>query len=756
MQESAPSRVAWWKYLVWGVVTVAVFGLSVGGGVFVATRQSGARLMVENKQGLYSPEVSNEALVAYLKYAGLSERVEQARLTYEPAELPEVAYTRLNQGTVDVMIDLKAEEKVVRLWMYYNPELFEHMLASPERLAADVLAGVCLALNPGTMPDCMKQAFEYMDWAKEAGIPAVIQPVTQRSWWRKIVPQVYAGCSGTVPCGADVVDCSCSISGPANCSYNGQACGTGNVGTCSCPTICDTTQNNLQCSALEDQNACNTLGTLSNCDKKCSVSRPDSGNYCTWGGGGGSTPVPTTPASCGNGTCGSGESCSNCPADCGVCTEITWAYITVTVYGDNGLQAPSNRTQEPSSGSNTCKGYEFASSSTGTSWNAYGNCQHSWLLDMAKTDKSMNISGIDSKYSDCQVKLNNTVINSSFANGKCSVPSRTYNQYNDSLVITLLKSRPNADFTAGPVNNTEIGYGLNYQWTNSATDANGNMKSWGIYVRETGGSFSPIGWSSNNSGVASATITSNTWACSKKNQEYEVAVNAKEGDPPLLECSGGSANAYNITSTQAQTRCASGDDLRKVTCVVPSCTFTAAPTNVSTGATGKFSASSNNAKLIQMQYRLKGTETWTNLSPNEAGTDPNKSADITCTSAMAGKTYEVKCNAWFGEAGTNPKCYGGNGTADGSDYFDCGTNDFKEFSCGTTPSCTLSMTGLSLNPNGTGTLTANVVDKTGLECSGDPTGSATRCASGNDRKVFTCSSPSPTCAAPGVGRDADV
>lgn len=315
-----------------------------------------------------------------------------------------------------------------------------------------------------------------------------------------------------------------------------------------------------------------------------------------------------------------------------------------------------------------------------------------------------------------------------------------------------MKARPNADFTAGPVNNSKIGYGLNYQWTNSATDANGNMKSWGIYVRETGGSFTPIGWSSNNSGVASATLTSNTWTCSKKNQEYEVAVNAKEGDPPLLECSGGSTNAYNKTSTQAQTRCASGDDLRKVTCVVPSCTFTAAPTNVSTGAAGAFSASSNNAELIQMQYRLKGTETWTNLSPNEEGTidsAPTKSANITCTSAMAGKTYEVKCNAWFGKNGTDPKCYGGNGTTDGSNYFDCGANDFKEFSCGATPSCTLSMTGLSLNPNGTGALTANAVDKTGLECSGDPTGSATRCASGNDRKVFTCSSPSPTCAAPG-------
>lgn len=203
MEETAPSSRVWWKYLVWGVVTVAVFGLSVGVGFMVATWQGEKILVVENKQGLYTPQVSDKALEAYLKYAGLSERVERVILTYEPAELPEVAYTRLNQGTLDVMIDLKVEEKVVRLWMYYNPELFEHMLATPERLAGDVLAGICLALNPGTMPNCYEQAFGYIEWAQEAGIPAVIQPAKERGGWRLLVPHAYAqSCSGTMPCAA--------------------------------------------------------------------------------------------------------------------------------------------------------------------------------------------------------------------------------------------------------------------------------------------------------------------------------------------------------------------------------------------------------------------------------------------------------------------------------------------------------------------------------------------------------------------------
>ncbi len=144
----------WWKYLVLGVMVVAVFGLSVGGGFFVATRQGGILIEVDNKQSLFSAEVSNKGLEEYLKYVGLSGRVERVVVTYEPAELATVAYTRKHRGTLDVMMDLKVEGKVVNLWLYYNPALFEQMLASPERLSGDVLAGICLALNPGTMPSC--------------------------------------------------------------------------------------------------------------------------------------------------------------------------------------------------------------------------------------------------------------------------------------------------------------------------------------------------------------------------------------------------------------------------------------------------------------------------------------------------------------------------------------------------------------------------------------------------------------------------
>jgi hypothetical protein len=275
---------------VWLVVALVVFGMSMGAGFLAATWQGQKLLVVDNKQGLFVHEVSQEGMKEYLKYAGLSEQVKQVVLTYEPVPLEKYAYTReLSDTTLDVMMDLAVEEKVVKVWLYYNPDLFGYMLESPERIEGEVLAGVCLALNPGTMPTCMKQAFEYIEWAKGEGIMPAIRPTTKQSWWRILVPQAYAACSGTIPCGADKTVCSCSVGSGGGCSYTGQSCNT--FGTCSCPVTCDETKNRLNCSALTTQQLCTTQGSLSSCATKCSAARPAE-NYCSWSSGGVVPPPP--------------------------------------------------------------------------------------------------------------------------------------------------------------------------------------------------------------------------------------------------------------------------------------------------------------------------------------------------------------------------------------------------------------------------------------------------------------------------------
>jgi len=92
------------------------------------------------------------------------------------------------------------------------------------------------------------------------------------------------------------------------------------------------------------------------------------------------------------------------------------------------------------------------------------------------------ISGIDSKYDGCRVELNGTVIASSFADGMCSVPSQSYRQYDDRLVIRLLKNtRPDAKISDVKDN---LEYGDTLNWKVEATDADENLNSAGIYLHQ--------------------------------------------------------------------------------------------------------------------------------------------------------------------------------------------------------------------------------------------------------------------------------
>lgn len=455
-------RIARSKYgvMMWLVIAVVVFGVSVGAGYMAATWQGEKLLVVENKQGLYTPETSDQGMEEYLRYAGLIERVEQVKLIYEPARLETYAYTReLPDATLDVMMDLKVEDKVVRVRLYYNPELFEQMLAEPERLAGDMLAGVCLAMKPGTMPTCMERAFEFIDWSKEAGVPAVIQPVTQQSWWRRLVPQAYAGCSGTIPCGADKTVCSCS-SGGASCSYSGQSCNSG-FGTCQCQTTCDESQNRLNCSSLTNQTLCTTQGYLSSCANKCSTTRDGSINYCSWSNTGGATPTPggatATPAPPG------GSDRWRIKGRVQYYNDLNLSGATVTVEFKN------------SSGTVVATETDTTDASGLFSWDKNrANVLGTSYVVTARKSGHRTLETKGNAISGCTKNTSNWTCSKSAGDTN----SEAATVYNFEEVAPTLSNRPNA--TISNVSNLTNNQTLN--WTVTVADADGNAKESGIFI----------------------------------------------------------------------------------------------------------------------------------------------------------------------------------------------------------------------------------------------------------------------------------
>lgn len=80
----------------------------------------------------------------------------------------------------------------------------------------------------------------------------------------------------------------------------------------------------------------------------------------------------------------------------------------------------------------------------------------------------------------------------------------------------------------------------------------------------------------------------------------------------------------------------------------PTCSFsepTTASTAISVNSSQSYTATTTNATSVGL-YMREGTTstTWTPLG-TQTGTNPSISRSVTCTSAMAGKSYQVVCNA---------------------------------------------------------------------------------------------------------------
>lgn len=88
---------------------------------------------------------------------------------------------------------------------------------------------------------------------------------------------------------------------------------------------------------------CQWIGTVRSCSyiSEVCTETTQTLTYGCWGAGA----TPTPGLSCGDATRGSGEDCSNCPADCGVCPTADLTCLTRAVINRNDCEETRLRTQ---------------------------------------------------------------------------------------------------------------------------------------------------------------------------------------------------------------------------------------------------------------------------------------------------------------------------------------------------------------------------------------------------------------------------
>jgi hypothetical protein len=111
----------------------------------------------------------------------------------------------------------------------------------------------------------------------------------------------------------------------------------------------------------------------------------------------------------------------------------------------------------------------------------------------------------------------------------------------------------------------------------------------------------------------------------------------------------------------------------------PTCDFSSPLStsfSMNTGASTDLEANSGNATSAELYYRQEGSSgSWTQLGSTETGTNPSITRNFSCTAGMAGKTYQVACNA-----SNATKTCTGNPTVN-APLVDCGSDDLRTVTC---------------------------------------------------------------------------
>ncbi len=243
----------------------------------------------------------------------------------------DVVYSREKQGDFELYDSsdglliqdstIKFENKKLEIKIYYNPEKLEQILQNEGWINGDILAMLCVRMEGGRG--------EYRDRCYQRATKFLSLPI--KIMHLAVVPSVYAGCTGTIKCGATQTSCRCSLGG-AVCNNLGSECGNFGGGTCTCSTTCNMNAfPSLSCSTISNERYCSTVNQIAcaqggSCgpEQSCNWSCvPSCTGYCGTkpDGCGGTCPCrecgPTLSYSAWSASCGEVTRTVSCTENCG-------------------------------------------------------------------------------------------------------------------------------------------------------------------------------------------------------------------------------------------------------------------------------------------------------------------------------------------------------------------------------------------------------------------------------------------------------
>ena len=208
----------------------------------------------------------------------------------------------------------------------------------------DLYTYLCMVFDPAKpgRDACYQKAGDYIK--KLGNFPPIRFVNTAKKISFNLVGKVSAACYGTIQCGGELTGFFCADK--TKCRPGGTPCSDGS--SCITRTICDLSLNNINCSAVTNQNTCNNDSGVRNCYIKCNTSAE---NFCSWSSGGGTYTCSTNGGTCAAtgtcpeglhidasvGTCPSGQNCCIGPSTTPAPTSMTMQVVVGLDKNRNGI-----------------------------------------------------------------------------------------------------------------------------------------------------------------------------------------------------------------------------------------------------------------------------------------------------------------------------------------------------------------------------------------------------------------------------------